>query len=361
MTISYFGRISLCGCLAAAILAACGAVPPPFDFAQGDKAAGDMEPPIGAPGAMSQPEHGKSWMVPNARKIKKLLYISDLDSDSAYVYNYKTGSQVGQLTGIDNPKNQCVDSKGDIFIASANGENGELVEYAHGGTTPIKTFDTGGYAVGCSVDRRGDVAVVNAGLTGESSGNLLVWRNGSGHPTSYKNSSCYYMLPPGYDDKGNLVLTGYSSDGFYVTVCELPAGGNTLRPLSFNQSIAGPGATMWDGSYITIVDQSGGSAHEAMIWPSKLSGDELNSTEMVTLTDNCDGSQTQVEQPFIVGDKNTPMNKMQGKVLVGINDVCLDDGESKVNYWPYPAGGAPTFSLSSPPPFPTGLSVSIAE
>jgi hypothetical protein len=65
--------------------------------------------------------HGESWMAPQAPKIRKPLYISDMSSDDVYVYNYKTGSLVGRLTGFYIPSGQCVDAKGDVWITDYQG------------------------------------------------------------------------------------------------------------------------------------------------------------------------------------------------------------------------------------------------
>jgi hypothetical protein len=75
------------------------------------------------------------------------------------------------------------------------------------------------------------------------------------------------------------------------------------------------------------------------------------------LTDNCNGDEADVFQPFIVGTKNTPSNKTQGKVVVGGNLWCTN----RFDYWTYPAGGNPESSLKAAPTEPHGQSVSIAK
>jgi uncharacterized repeat protein (TIGR03803 family) len=54
MRISGFRHYALSSCVAVAMLAGCGALRQPFDFAQGDKAGDYLQPPIAAPGAMPQ-------------------------------------------------------------------------------------------------------------------------------------------------------------------------------------------------------------------------------------------------------------------------------------------------------------------
>ena len=81
---------------------------------------------------------------------------------------------------------------------------------------------------------------------------------------------------------------------------------------------------------------------------SEDSSGNLTLIEQTILTDDCDGSDTEVPQPFILG-----------KTVVGGNLLCGYYGQPKFDYWPYPAGGNPTLSLQSPPAKPVGQSVSV--
>src|SRR5579862_3229213 len=117
--------------IAAALLAACGG----------------SQPPIGAPGAMPQSravaahtERNGSWMLPEAKSDKALLYASDAETDSVFVYDYKTGQEVGELYGFTSPYGDCVDKRGDVFLSSEVGSGGEVTEYTHGGANPLKVF-----------------------------------------------------------------------------------------------------------------------------------------------------------------------------------------------------------------------------
>jgi len=65
----------------------------------------------------------RSWMLPEAHS-EDLLYVSAYvayQESDVYVYDYKTGKQVGLLTGFDAPHGQCVDKKGDVWIANTGG------------------------------------------------------------------------------------------------------------------------------------------------------------------------------------------------------------------------------------------------
>ena len=90
---------------------------------------------------------GKSWMSPAAKQIKKLLYISDWGTNDVFVYDFEKGTLVGQLTGFNSPYGQRVDTKGDIWITSFGASS--VVEYAHGGSQPLKTLTTDYEPLGC--------------------------------------------------------------------------------------------------------------------------------------------------------------------------------------------------------------------
>ncbi|HEY2474011.1 MAG TPA: WD40 repeat domain-containing protein [Candidatus Cybelea sp.] len=276
--------------------------------------------PIGAPGAMAgtlaaaaHADRGTSWMLPEAKKIKALIYASDGNVD---VYDYDTGKHVGSLTGFNNPYGQCVDKRGDVFLTTSIGSEGAVLEYAHGGSSPMKTFDTDGNPIGCSISPvNGDLAVDN-GIDGFGGGSdVQIWKNASGTPTRYTNEQdCNQVWPPGYDNKGNL----YIETGNYHSVCEFPAGGSSLVAAEFNHDIGFPGSVMWDGKYLAFTDQSYPGPRKVRTYTSaiyrvKEMRGVLNVVGTTLLRYKPWG--TSIIQPFIVGDKNTPANDVEGKVV----------------------------------------------
>jgi hypothetical protein len=354
---------------------------------------GGLQPPPGAPSAMSATSSGsesgltplsasrlfgltipryvarpvhratKTWMSPSAKSAQKLLYVSDADTNSVLVYDFPSGTEVGDLTtDIDSPYGQCVDKKGNVYIA--NFDSAETVEYAHGGSTPIAEFSGGGHPIGCAVDRQGDLAVASL-YSATGPGALYVWTHGEGTPAEYQyGDPCLNMYPPGYDEKGNVIVecVGYASkgngEGDWNTsiVCALLKGTTSLTMLSFNQSIGFASGTMWDGKYIALGDTMHDNLDETAVYQTSLSGSTLTLEGTTVLDDTCGGYYADLVQPFIVGEKNTPINRKQGKVLIGVSRHCTDT----IAFWRYPAGGDP-FKTASGPEFPYGQSVSIAE
>ncbi|MGC2405859.1 MAG: hypothetical protein WA431_05570 [Candidatus Cybelea sp.] len=306
-------------CVALALLAGCGG----------------LQPPIGAPGSMPQTsalathaDRGKSWMLPEAKKIKELLYLGD--GGDVYVYDYKAGREVGTLTGFNNTTGECVDKKGDVFLTTSISSTGAVLEYKHGGDNPIATFNTDGHPIGCSVDSASDLAV-NNGVPGGGS-DVEVWKHASGNPTSYENEpDCYQMWPPGYDNKGNLFIE------IGPNVCELAAAGTSLISVPFNHYLSFPGSIMWDGKHLALTD--GGNGEIYRVKEARKGLDVIGTTQLEDKW--C--SEVEVSQPFIVGQKNTPINDEQGTVIVGGNDFCLQLSEQTVPiaYWHYGSGGEP--------------------
>jgi streptogramin lyase len=350
MKISGLG-FALCGCVAAVMLTACGGSQPINPSASSMLRHFAMTRSYGA----SEPSHSNpsaSWMSSSAKAAGKLLYVSDGATNDVYVYDYPKGTAVGELTGFDYPDGQCVDAKGDVYITNFEGRN--VVEYAHGGSEPIRTLATNGYAIGCSVSPNGDLAVTNFS-TKKGPGNVSIFKSGSGEPKVYSDpSDCYYLWPAGYDDAGNLFGEGeYTSIG----VCWLPAGGASMSPIGFGHEIYFPGSVMWSGKSLAFADQNYGDSYQTGLYVATLSGSSLSIIGSVAFSDTCNEDYLDVAQPFLVGRDNTPVNKTAATVVVGGNLWC----SNVVDFWTFLQGGNPHSALSGAPQVPYGQSVSIGK
>ena len=136
--------------------------------------------------------HHASWMSPLAKSARKLLYVSNYGANEVAVYDNLSKKQVGLLTGFSSPQGQCVDAKGDVYVANAG--DGTVVEYAHGGTTPLKTFSTSGDAFGCSVDSANDLAVTDFLGASYAAGSITVFPKGSSKGNTYSDATnCHYI------------------------------------------------------------------------------------------------------------------------------------------------------------------------
>lgn len=275
-----------------------------------------------------------AWMSPAAKK-QNLVYVSDLNGNDVLVYSYKTGLQVGQLTGFLEPAGQCVDAKGDVWITDSG--DFQVVEYAHGGSAPLKTLATDGNGVGCSIDPvTGNLAVANSFSSVNGTGDIQIFKGASGVPTDYADKGeCDAIFPPGYDNKGNLYFIALSSS---YKLCELAAGASAIEPVTFSETIDAGGSVMWDGRHITVSAPNVNGTQKTAIYQAKRNGARsLKVVGTTMVADSCNGADALVQQPFIVGTKNTPVNVERGKVVVGANYSCA----RRFDRWAYPAGGQP--------------------
>jgi hypothetical protein len=326
---------------------------------------GGPQSPIATPGRMPQSravgtraERGGSWMMPEAKSIKRLLYLSNAGSD-VFVYNYDNFEKVGTLTGLDTAAGECVDGKGDVWILEdthGNQGGGNAVEYAHGGTTVLNEVATDGPPGGCSISPDGDLEITDAPTLEQSEfgpGEVQIWKSASGTPVDYGAiSSCYFLSSGGYDNKGNLYVTGAAQDDESSGICELSAGGNTLIPVTVGKSITDPVGVMWDGKYMAITDvwYRTGDIYATTIFQTKerRNGGTLKVAGHTTLADTCFGNEVYISPPpFIIGKKNTPVNTAQGTGVAGFNFIC-GINPSHFRTWAYPAGGSPVREINIP-------------
>jgi hypothetical protein len=277
--------------------------------------SGGSQSPVTPLGAMQQ-THEPAWMAPDAKR-SDLLYISE-EGGSVDVFSYPKGKLKGTLTGIPEPQGECVDKKGDIFVTTFGGQ--EILEYAHGGTSPIATLQNPGeYTEGCSVDFKSDtLAAINfEPSSGSGNGGVSLYAHASGSPTVLTDPNLRLGYQLGYDDKGNLFLDGLNASRQFE-FAELPKGSSTFTEISLDVSIATPGGVQWDGKYVAVGDATGGEVYQTNGAGGKVEG--------TTTLSGSDG----IFQFFI-----------DRKVLIGPN---VDS--TTAMFWSYPAGGSPTKTLT---------------
>jgi len=279
-----------------------------------------VQPPVahssvfaGSPGLPMRQDGGTSWMAP-AAKGDDLLYISDRGTADVYVYSYPTGTLVGTLTGFSWPSGECVDKVGDVFIA--NWSAADILEYAHGGTSPIATLsDPNQTADSCSIDpTTGDLAVTNIySSSGSGTGSVSIYSHARGMPQTYSDFYMYFMWFCGYDNEGNLFVDGFNNGGTFQ-FAELPKGRESFKNITLDYPIYTPGGIQWDGKYVAVEDQGFGDGSE-IYQTTGARGHVVNATP---LSGSCDVVQ------FTIVDRN----------VIG-PDYCYND----VGFWKYPTGG----------------------
>lgn len=249
-----------------------------------------------------------------------LLYVSDTGSSDVYVFSYPKGKLVQTLSGFAEPGGECVDSRGNVFITNTGGSN--IIEYAHGGSTPVATLkDNGWFPIGCSVDpATGNLAVTNFSTSSSGPGNVVIYKHAKGRPTGhYADPAMPSMLLCSYDGSSNLFLDGLTQ-GSAFAFAELRSGATKLTNITVDQSIGSAGGVEWDGTYVAVGDQSTNT-----IYQFSIAGKHATKAGSTAL-----GGASEVFQFWIDGSK-----------VIGPDALGGD-----VGFWNYPEGGTATKTIS---------------
>jgi hypothetical protein len=332
-------KLSSCYALsisAAALLAGCGG----------------SQPPIGAPGAMPQSraiayhaERGGSWML-LAATSEDLLYVSN--SQGVLVYTFPEGKVAGELTGFQAPAGLCSDGAGDVFVTDP-GAN-DIVEYAHGGTTPITTVSDQDALGGCSVDpTTGNLAATGA-WHGASPSTIAVYPwSGSGFGTAvtYTDSRAVEFLWCSYDNSGDLFANGTTTneiDKGRAVLDELPEGGTSLVKIAVKHRIRGNGSVQWDGTYLDIANPNLPESQYITIYQLQIASSKAKIANTITLED----------------EHHAPNMRQGVEFWLRGGNVISPENKSNVGIWSYPAGGKP-ITLIDTPYDDVGVTISVAS
>ena len=137
---------------------------------------------FGSPIALVTPNRSRGWMK-HVEVDEPLTYVSDAYRGDVTVFDRKA-KIVGKITAFADPIGMFVDAKRNLWVANEGGQN--VLEFARGGTSPIKTLnDPGYYPSDVTKCPNGTVYVSNAVATsGSGQGNVEVYAAGSVNPTA---------------------------------------------------------------------------------------------------------------------------------------------------------------------------------
>jgi hypothetical protein len=273
---------------------------------------GGSQPLIGAPGAMAQ---SRAIAAHTSRRApasgEDLLYATG-GCGGACVLSYPQGKLVESVSISVGPTGlggDCSDSAGDVFITNDT----EVLEYVHGGTSPIATLGLpGNEARACSIDpKTGNLAVVFSG----SNANLAIFPNAQGSPSLY--TVHIVSLYCGYDSAGNLFVSGYYDQESQLA--ELQYGSANFTTLTINGNVGTAGQVQWDGKHMT--DESR-SSNKIKVSRFTISG----STATVVGVTRFSGGLTNAYQSWIYG----------GRILIPYS--IRGQRVNKIGIWAYPRG-----------------------
>jgi hypothetical protein len=272
-----------------------------------------------------------------------LLYVSNSDG-IVNVYRYSKHTLVGELTDFTQPKGECTDRSGNVYITDYG--SSRIVEYAHGAKTPLRAINDSPYRpYGCAVNpRNGDLAVANySQLASYSQGNLAVFVHARGNPKYYSNEYLYNVNACAYDKYGDLLAAGFFDNSDYITgyfgylaagssnfeTIDLPFP-NSTRTIIWDEV---PGVA-WDGEYFTV------ESYRAIYQYS------INIKPEFVGTVNIEGG----DGPVAFYPPNA---KQQATQAVGTGN-----SENDVFYWDYPSGAAiATITHGLARPFGVAISI----
>ena len=218
---------------------------------------GDTQPPVVMPQASSVAGVG-SWTAADATK-KDLLYAvypNAVKQATIDLYSYPQGILEGQITGLNSPGGDCSDNEGNVYVTDVEPSNSEVVEFAHGGTHPIRTLSvpSGKNPYSCAVDpTTGDLAVTNYGNTSGDGASLLIYRKAKGQPKSYADPQFLNFAYCTYDNSGNLFVDGKYPRGYELPIFgEFPRGAKSIETINLNHGIGWISNLQWDGKYLAV-------------------------------------------------------------------------------------------------------------
>jgi hypothetical protein len=305
-------------------------------------------------------DHRPTWISPDARKERQLLFVSDNPSASVAMFSLPKLDLVGTITGFDEPQGLCADGSGNIWVADTAATR--VYEYSRSGVLLNTIWDYYGYPASCAINpRNGELAVLDI-FENVAPGKRPSTISGGWAPIEvYACPSCspvvkdvpgmFYVYFGAYDNNGDLYVDGLDQPRtFQIGV--VPRGEDVGHELKLSGGkINFPGMVQWYGSgnYFAVGDQKCNGENGACVnWVSvsgahaKIIGQtNLENAQGVPVCDMVQG----VLDPR--GEKT---------LLGGDYGGC---GSASVNRWRYPAGGLPIDSNESAVQGPIGSAISI--
>lgn len=294
---------------------------------------GGSQPAALAPSGGVQPSRRSSTSLEPGGE--NLVYVSNLGNDTVTIYS---GARfIGTLNGFDNVASMCHDRAGNVFVVNAR--TSQIFEYTHSGDGPINVLsDPYGSPVACSVD----LTTGNLAVTDHDSG-VLIYANATGTPKRYSSSSFKAYFSPGYDDRGDLFVDGQPT--LHASpLRELPKDGSELISIKLKSGLKAPTSLQWDGEYLAICDIE---PQPNVIKQFSISG----STGTLAGTTTLDGTK-RVRQFWVPKFGGGRINRQGTRV------VAVDEADSVVRTWTYPAGGSSVKTIKQGISTPVGVTVS---
>ena len=176
----------------------------------------------------------------------RLAYVTNYHANDVIIY--QNDQVVGELTGLKGPDGTCTDRHGNVWIVNNLGQS--VVEYAHGGTTPLKTLVIPAITRGLrgEILRTGALVVTNIFSTASGPGNIAIYHKAQGPALILNDPKIFYYFFAGFDADSNLYVDGLDTSQTFV-FAELLRGQQKFNKIALDGTIYYPGAIASDGTY----------------------------------------------------------------------------------------------------------------
>jgi len=264
-------------------------------------------------------------------KHKKYEYVFSYYGTYASIFDYpKSTQQIGSIPGDGGQG--CANvlyGYGKKYFWNVGGPT-QITEYKVP-DTPVKTLSVDySFASSCAMNTDGDLAVgiLYGGSSGESGGQVVIFKNASGTGTVYTTPLDEEFFN-GYDNQGNLFADGFKGYRSDFGLVELPKGSSTFKEITTSNAPQFPGSVQWDGTYLSVFDQITNQFYQYTV-----SGTHATLKNTIQLTGSSDCAQTWIVKGLV---------------------YCGDAGNNNGEVFKYPQGGAPIATFTGDFDFPLGV------
>ena len=205
-------------------------------------------------GLPSVSAHGATGSRANPTLPSSLLYlIHGYGKRGMSMLSFPEGQPVGKkiLMPTVAQANPCSDNKGNVFVPA----DGWILEYAHGGRSPIAVLKGASQPSGCASDPvTGNLAVT---IFPNHRCTIQIYKGATGNPQTLHDKHFPYCDLPTYDDRGDLFFQ--AENGSRSVLGELPAGSSAFTSIKLNTPIPTFWYLQWDGADVAIAAPEQGS------------------------------------------------------------------------------------------------------
>ncbi|MDQ2865655.1 MAG: hypothetical protein M3R51_05465 [Candidatus Eremiobacteraeota bacterium] len=213
---------------------------------------------LGLTSLPGQTSAAAGWLSDEAKSSRHLLYVSDQPGQTVYIFPEfgKNPKPIGAITaGIGAPEGLFVDQHLNLYVC--NFGLATVTVYPQGKLTPSKTLTQAGAAafdVVVGLDSTVYVSNFNEG----SNGQIVEYAHGSTTPTTTINFTGY---PEGVAlDSHNNLYVAYQKSSTIGTVLKFAPGSTTPHDLNLPITLVG-GMTIDNANNIIVADQSNPQPH----------------------------------------------------------------------------------------------------